>query len=446
MNLSRWGLLAVVAAYLVIGALYAIYTPPWQAPDEPAHYNYIRALATTGHLPQMQTGDYDQGYLTQIVFEQHFPPDMSIAPLTYEDWQPPLYYALAAPLFGLTGGSLLALRLFSVALGAGIVILAFLLGRESRGDDTLALGAAAFVAFVPQHVAILASVNNDGLAELLLAAVMYGLVKFQPGARTWPLGLWLGLGLVTKLSCYIAVPLALLAYIQTLWPIRPGGIGQGADGIGNRPAGIGNMFKLPPRAYSALGVIFIPLLVALPWWGRNLVLYGWPDVLGQLNHNRIVMGQITSAQWIAQYGWGSLLGRFFTFTFQSFWGQFGWMTTPLPPRYYAIVGALALAALAGWGAAAWAQRATLWRDRRVQLLGAWVGLTVLMYLYYNLNFVQHQGRYLFPALIPLGLAFTIGLAHWAKSWRGAVLAALYGALAVLDIVILFRVIVPALSF
>jgi hypothetical protein len=33
-------------------------------------------------------------------------------------------------------------------------------------------------------------------------------------------------------------------------------------------------------------------------------------------------------------------------------------------------------------------------------------------LYYNFTFVQHQGRYLFPALIPLGLLFTLGLDQW----------------------------------
>ncbi|MBL7184651.1 MAG: hypothetical protein ISS50_09415 [Anaerolineae bacterium] len=35
--------------------------------------------------------------------------------------------------------------------------------------------------------------------------------------------------------------------------------------------------------------------------------------------------------------------------------------------------------------------------------------TLLSYFWYNLTFVQHQGRYLFPALVPLGLAFALGL-------------------------------------
>jgi hypothetical protein len=46
-------------------------------------------------------------------------------------------------------------------------------------------------------------------------------------------------------------------------------------------------------------------------------------------------------------------------------------------------------------------------------------LTVGGYLYYNLTFVQHQGRYLFPALIPIGLAFSIGwwqILDQIKTW------------------------------
>jgi len=36
------------------------------------------------------------------------------------------------------------------------------------------------------------------------------------------------------------------------------------------------------------------------------------------------------------------------------------------------------------------------------------------HILYNLKFVQHQGRYLFPALVPIGLAFALGLLEWAN--------------------------------
>ena len=47
-------------------------------------------------------------------------------------------------------------------------------------------------------------------------------------------------------------------------------------------------------------------------------------------------------------------------------------------------------------------------SRMLDHLTLWFALTFGGYVYYNLTFVQHQGRYLFPALIPIGLVFAIG--------------------------------------
>ena len=87
-------LAAIVLAYLAIATLYALYTPRWQVPDEPAHYNYVRYIAETRSLPVLREGDYDQAYLDTIK-AQRFPPDLSVDPIRYESYQPPLYYLLA---------------------------------------------------------------------------------------------------------------------------------------------------------------------------------------------------------------------------------------------------------------------------------------------------------------------------------------------------------------
>ena len=101
------------------------------------------------------------------------------------------------------------------------------------------------------------------------------------------------------------------------------------------------------------------------------------------------------------------------------------------------------------------------------LLAVWVVLTVGGYLYYNVTFVQHQGRYLFPALIPIGLAFAIGwwyilekmkqllarwLSHdtrdfapWLAQAQLIVFALVFIYLARLDLVALQRYIIPNLS-
>ncbi|MGB9578246.1 MAG: hypothetical protein ACPL3S_03140, partial [Halothiobacillaceae bacterium] len=69
----------ILALYLALGSLYAVFTPSWQAPDEPAHYNYVRYLAEYGRLPILHFGDYPHAYLEQLK-AAHFPPEMSIAP------------------------------------------------------------------------------------------------------------------------------------------------------------------------------------------------------------------------------------------------------------------------------------------------------------------------------------------------------------------------------
>jgi len=120
-------LLTIILFYLILGAYYAIRTPAWQAPDEPAHYNYVRQLAN-GRLPVMESDDYDEAYRNEVV-SSRFDPSYDVSIFTYEDWQPPLYYLLQTPVYLLTNGSLIAMRLLSVLLGAGVVLGAYGLAR-----------------------------------------------------------------------------------------------------------------------------------------------------------------------------------------------------------------------------------------------------------------------------------------------------------------------------
>ena len=429
---DRLLLILIVAVYLLVGGLYAIYTPAWQAPDEPAHYNYVRFLADHGRLPELHPGDYPAAYLEQIK-SARFPADMPIDSIRYESWQPPLYYILAAPIYRLTSGALIPLRLLSVVLGAGLVVTAYALALTVRpGDTPLALGTAAFVAFVPMHLTMTASVNNDTLAELLLALVMLRLMRWVRGAagqgkstpRPYSLvitGLLLGLGLVTKATVYaVAIPLTLVA----LWLYE------------RRPALL---------ARRTLAVFGPALLLATPWYVRNVTLYGWPDLLGKRNHDAIVVGQLRTADYLGQVGWAAYLGDFATTSFHSFWGQFGWMAVPMDGRVYLILGLLSTLAVIGLVLGARgcpprpvgqprtgrrAGRGGMGTGGKEQgerngfiLAGLWVIFTALfIYVYYNLSFVQFQGRYLFPALAPIGLFATLGLREILsrrQAWVGA---------------------------
>jgi 4-amino-4-deoxy-L-arabinose transferase-like glycosyltransferase len=401
-------LFAIVVAYCVLGVLYAIYTPPWQAPDEPAHYNYIRYLVEWRRLPVLQPGDYPHAYLEEIKAAK-FPPEMTIEPIRYEFWQPPLYYLLAVPVYVLFGGALIPLRLFSVACGAGSLIIAYSIVRQIfPRSESLALGTIALVAFVPQHLAMTAAVNNDALAELILAVVMWRLVRWVVRGETWGTkGAWgkpgelvevsvlIGLGLLTKTSTVISVPLALAALV------------------------------LSRKRINARSIAYLLLpagLLVLPWLVRNAAVYGGLDLLGWERHSAVVVGQPRTAEWIALYGPGNVLRWGLTTTFQSFWAQFGWMAVPIDLRIYQ---ALALfCGLAAIGFFLYIRR--LGQERRLSLdtatrraaglLVLWLLLGGASYLWYNATFVQHQGRYLFPTLVAIALPAALG---WREVLRPA---------------------------
>ena len=373
----------------------------------------MRYLAEQGSFPVLHMGDYPHAYLEEIK-SRHFPPDLSIDPIRYEFHQPPLYYALAAPIYGLTGGDPFSLRLFSVALGAGIVILAYGIARRVfPAQPALALGAAAFVAFLPQHLATVAQIGNDVLAELLYAGVLFVLVGWltQPAnnhghaekrrlGNSLGLGLLLGLILITKTTAYVAVPLAGGALI---WRWR------------RERASIRRILL------DGLTVAVPAALIALPWYVRDVAVYGWPDFLGLQRHDQIVTGQLRAADFVAQQGWRAYWLRAVRDTFRSFWGQFGWMGVVLDTRVY--FGLLLLSGLALGGLILRVVR----RGRRhlpaaLVLLGSAVLLTLLVYVWYNTQFLQHQGRYLFTALIPIAIFFSLGWEAVLRPGAGRILA------------------------
>jgi 4-amino-4-deoxy-L-arabinose transferase-like glycosyltransferase len=447
-------LIFILIAYLVLGTAYALQTPAWQAPDEPAHYNYVKFIAKNRALPVLQMGDYDQAYNEEFTRTPQNIASLSIEPLRYENYAPPLYYLLAAPVYALTDGWITAIRLFSVVLGGALVAVAYLIGAEAYPDQLLfALGGAAFVAFVPQHLAMMSAVNNDSLSELLIALVVLQCMRLFRSKRVSKralglLGVTLGLGLLTKATFYYtAIPIAVSALVLC-----------------------SRRCALRMTHYA---LVFLPaLLMGAVLWIRNLSVYGGLDVMGLARHNAVVVGQPTTAQWLSDYGAGGLVQRFLATTYRSFWGQFGWMSTPMPDREYLLLGALSLAALIGW---VW----WLIERRNVEvgmrnsvspqaiILILLFVLTVGGYLYYNLTFVQHQGRYLFPALIPIGLALAIGwwhilerikgwiarwLSHFRRAWAPwlnqaqlVVFALIFLYLVRLDLVALQRYIVPNLS-
>ncbi len=402
-------LAVILAAYLLLGVLYAARTPDWQAPDEPAHYNYVRQIADQGRLPVIALGDWQQEYQEQLKASR-FAPELlgRLDTIQYEDHQPPLYYLLAAPVYILTGGDLLALRLVSVVLGAGVVMATWAaLRAASPGQPGLALSGAGFVAFLPQHLSILGSVNNDALAELIAALTLWAVIVYLRGARSAPpamLGVLTALALITKTTIYFLAGIVLLAVLLR----------------GRRERWSRRVFV------SHLAAVIVPaLLLGGLWWGRNLHVYGGTDFTGLDRHDAVTVGQMRTDEYIEVVLSGSerqYLENLLRTTFHSFWGQFGWMSVPLPGQVYRILGAVTLGLLVGASVHAWRARFPLTLDGAERdtliLFATTIVLVTVAFVLYNLSFVQFQGRYLYPALVPLSFVVGAGLTGWAELIAG----------------------------
>ena len=445
----RW-LVILLLGYLVAGSLFAYYTPPWQAPDEPAHYNYIAHIAAGSGLPVLEAGDYDQSRLN-ILLENEFPRKLPIAGLQYEDYQPPLYYLLATPVFWLTDGSLLAVRLFGVFIGALSVLLLYLcLALVFPGKTLIPLGAVAFSALLPMHMAMAAAVNNDGLAELLLLAAMLVLLQWMrhrfydsfDDRETLPAGfnerhqlLWLGvllgLGMITKIYAYLLLPIVLWVIIVVNW-LHPRVQTATLEAARLTPTrqGVGQGLR------AALWILLPATLIALPFWVRNVVLYGPWDLLGLIWHDQVVVGQPRASDWIAFNGWVAYSERAFSFTFQSFWGVFGWMGVFMDERIYTALllftGVIFLGVL--WATVRFISGGPdtdmdVFQLSVLILFGIILVFVVLAYVGYNLKFMQHQGRYFFWGLLPISTVVALGWREVFQPLQGAITGFLAAVLA-----------------
>ena len=460
-------LVLLVAAFVVLATLYSVVTPLGEGPDEPGHARYVFFLAREGRLP------------VQLA-------DAATSDVPGEGHQPPLAYALAAPLaawlpredlqFDMPGnprftwatapageaqavelnavahgsreympwrGFVLAwhlARLVSVALGAATVVLTYLTARsfdcrlqiaDCRLDaeqssvvnrqSSIALLAAALVAFNPQFLFISALVTNDALLVTLSAALLWLVVRRPtPDDQRPPtgaiikhaslIGLVLGLALITKQSAIILAPIALFAVLEQSWLAAI----STKDRAGDRATG--RQF-VSLSALLAFGVTTV--LVSGWWYARNWRLYGDPFGLAAFQAEFMTQAfDATSATaWIAALA--QLHG--------SFWARFGWMNVAPPSWviwFFTIVELVALIGLFRRGATGDGRRKTKDEGRLFRLpsfvfrLWRYWPLIALPLLAFGwvvsfaltAGLVAWQGRLLFPALPALAILLAAGIA------------------------------------
>ncbi len=413
---------------LGLGSAYMRYVPRWNNPDEPAHWNFIVYVARTGQLPILQPGDYPEQTL-EVLKSLHFPGDRSIETIRYESHQPPLYYVIGAALYRLSApispdGALYLIKIMSVLAAVALVWVTYRIGCVVAIDSHwIAAAAAGLVALLPMNLNMAAAVNNDTLGNLLLAmVVLLCLHSLQTGLdrrHGTRLGMVMGLALLTKVTAFVALPLVAVASVLAA-PMARG---------------------TARRHLVGVATTFLVSLVVAGWWPvRNVLVYGGGDFLG-LARNREVATQPLTGPLTTE-----AVRRWASITFDSFWGQFGWMGIPLDGRVYRVLLLATVLAVAGLVVRGLRHRSpeaapVAWPS--MILVATWLALVVGDDIWYNLTFIQAQGRYLFPALPAFGLLFAGGLLTFLRpraAWVGA--CGIAGSLTLLNVSILWSVLRP----
>ena len=405
---------------------------PLNAPDEPAHLQAVMTVRRAHQLPAIH-------FVFSAPDSDHGAPlpgqgDAGVQAYTaglrrgdyvripYESMQAPLYYLAAGLVAQVVPPDppivLYVSRLVAALFGAGTVFFVWAAVREIAPDlPGWALAAAACVALLPQFGFNSATASNDSAFNCLTAAAFWTWLRglrdpaFDP--RGVGAGLAFGGALLAKLTGAALAPALALALLFRAWHEVPPTAGLGA--------------RLARLARLAGGAALGAAVVAGWWLVRNWFVYG--DPTGSRDAFRFYHGRFQQLDFFDP----ASRAQFFQWTWESFWGRFGWMSLRLPEPWYWGAGALLL------GTAALSGAAVVRRVRAARAGGppiapfAWqvaaiLGLAslglVASFVEFNLGVnIQPQGRYLFGLLLPWALVLTGGLAALPRTPRGRALGA-----------------------
>ena len=460
-------LLAVVA---VFGVAWSLLVPPFQEPDEGAHFAYAQSLAERFALPgdpHRGIGSDDQAAIDQEsnASTEEFAPQLTNAtawnPSLNEAYKrraaadpsrsngggpnpasvnPPLYYLYDDIGYWITYAGngvdrLYAMRIWSDTLLLLTVLGAWLLAGEVLGRRRLAqLACAATAGLVPMETAISSSINPDGMlvATWTFALWLGARVILRGGRRrdVVALGAVTGAAIMTKSTSYALVLPVLLAMA-----------------LGWRRAAPGERDSVAP--VIALGVLAAPVLgwVALtrslarpalngvPGGGTSPIVTQFLSYVEQFYLPRIpgltplrrTPGLPLYETWIRQG-----------------WGVFGWVSVPMPEWIYGVLSVVS----AGVAALAVNVLARFRDRRRLELLAFFAFcLVALLGLLHVTDYLQIigtgytllQGRYVLPLVALFGLAVGLCITRLPARWRGPGCGAVLAGLLVLQVLALATV-------
>lgn len=371
---SQFPFRRICVATIIIGVccrlLLLFFTPTYYAPDEQAHFNYVKYLYDNRSFPVQttQTG----------------------APTNdWEYYQPPLYYLASVPIYAaaenLVGGDhhsvVRVIRLFSILLWCINAVLVLKILDNLGVEDTFVKAfVISMVSLLPTYAYLSSVINSDNLLITIGGATLYLLSRKRSFPNSALLGVLLGLALLTKLSAVVFV-LAVTAMLFLQW-IR--------KSLSFSSAGI----------YLVL-ILIIAGAIASPWYIRNVIVYGDITVDRIANIREQWPSTFHAFQFTQQYMKG------------SFWSAAGILNNI---RFLPRAGVyLSYLAFVGLLYGVFSRRRPIWEfregDRGAFLLATALAIVANIALVFRFGILygQGQGRYLFPMLIPISLFMAIGL-------------------------------------
>jgi 4-amino-4-deoxy-L-arabinose transferase-like glycosyltransferase len=476
-----WLILLLCLIMLVKGVLWSLAFPLWQGPDEDDHFAVIQFIAETGRLPgeddtwlpddvalSRELADVGrlnyapeqrqafsetaigpgEGAFANVPAEARRSTDLqSVGKLMHAT---PMYYVLAAGVYRLFDDGDLIMRaqvqrIFAVIVGMPLVIVAYLIARILfPTNPAMHLTIPTLVAFQPMISEIISVVSVDGLLILCYSLLIYLSLLILRDGLNWRYGLAVGIvfavGVLTKPTLSGIAPLIALLVAYDWW-----------RGKGRR--------KEVVISALLMGVV---ILIPLGWWiQRSLwlnddLLYFNPVVEG----HRIIQNPFYdygAGQHLLDY-YQSVWGGIFT----TWWAEFGWLDTPLPPWVYFFLRGLTVLAIAGLILALVhrGKEENAWQKWRIGeatapitawiFLAATIVLPILLLQVYDLAFWWEygngrglQGRYWLGTVVPMLTFFAAGLLIWLpERWRPAGHTALRVGMILLNVVSLLGFIVP----
>jgi 4-amino-4-deoxy-L-arabinose transferase-like glycosyltransferase len=432
--------IAVALVALVNGIAWSLVTPPFQVPDETAHFAYAQHLAETGKRageagrpefsseqgqamgamatltligrPFVHTpgeGPAERAADAQIrAAADHAPRDDGGGPSTASS-QPALYYALVAIPYRLFSWATLPARLqamritsaimFAIAAAACALFVAEVLPRQRWAPVVggLAVALSPYTAFVSSGVTPDALLLTTSALTLLVVARAF--TRGLTLRRAVALGLVVGAGMLTKLTYLTFVPPAAAAFLYLLWRDRAR---LARDGVS------------PWRvlAAGAGALLLLPVLFAIWTKATGMPLRATGAGTASRAADQIPASSLRTE---LSYAWQLYLPRlpFMTDQFgfwppdgtwlQGFAGRYGWLDYGAPGWIVDVVRVVVVAGLVLLVAALVRFRAAVWRARALivaMALFVLVLFAVIAHQGYDYRratgFIFEQSRYLFP--------------------------------------------------